>query len=62
VTECPAPAILVLTEQGAAVARRIADALPGAEIHAREGRVSSGGAFFSETTGEIASLGGPSSR
>jgi cobalt-precorrin 5A hydrolase/precorrin-3B C17-methyltransferase len=56
VTECPAPAILVLTERGLTVARRIADALSGAEIRAREGRVSSGDAFFSETTGEIASL------
>jgi len=56
VTECPAPAILVLTERGLAVARRIADALSGAEIRAREGRVSSGDTFFSETTEEIAAL------
>ncbi len=55
-SEDSAPAILVLSEQGAAVARRLAEALPGAEIHAREGRVTAGDAFFSEATAEIATL------
>ncbi len=51
-----APAILVLSEQGAAVARRLAEALPGAEIHTRQDRVAVGDRVFTETTAEIAAL------
>jgi cobalt-precorrin 5A hydrolase/precorrin-3B C17-methyltransferase len=50
------PAILVLSEQGAALAQRLAEVLPGAAIHARKDRVAVGDRVFTETTAEIAAL------
>jgi len=55
-TAAKAPVILAVTEPGAALARRLRIALPGAIVHGRVGRVAEADDFFEETTGQIARL------
>ena len=50
------PVILAVTEPGAALARRLRQALPGAQVHGRVGRVAEADDFFAETTGHAAHL------
>ncbi|MEK9672395.1 MAG: precorrin-3B C(17)-methyltransferase [Rhodospirillaceae bacterium] len=50
------PVFLVVTEPGAALARRLRRALPAAEVHGRVGRVADADDFFDETTAHAARL------
>jgi cobalt-precorrin 5A hydrolase/precorrin-3B C17-methyltransferase len=49
-------AIVAITEDGAKLGRRIARALPGAELHGRAGRVTKADTAFAETTAHLRSL------
>ncbi|MGH6947421.1 MAG: cobalt-precorrin 5A hydrolase, partial [Kiloniellales bacterium] len=48
--------IVALTARGGALAQRIAAALPGAQVHGREGRVEGAGVTFDETTAHLQAL------
>jgi len=52
----PAPAVIVLSEGGLAVARRIREALPGSEIHGFSGRVADVDVAFSDTSAHLSAL------
>ena len=51
-----APVFVVLTAEGGALARRLADALPGAQVHGRAGRFDHGETAFTDSTGHLRSL------
>ncbi len=51
-----APAIVVLTPGGLALARRIAETLPHAEVHGLAERAEGAGVTFTETTGHLRAL------
>jgi len=55
-TGFPPPALVALTEGGAALARRLAAALPGARVHGRAGRVADADVSFAETTAHLCAL------
>ena len=52
----PAPAILVLTPGGLALARRLQAALPGAVVEGRAGRVEGADAAFDDTVARVGAL------
>lgn len=51
-----APAFVVLTGAGATLARRLAAALPGAEVHGRAGRVDDADICFDDTVAHLQAL------
>ena len=49
-------AVVAITAEGGALARRIADALGGAEVHGLRGRAADADVWFTETTGHVREL------